>query len=503
MRRKAKFFLILFINSIVFMVNPLLVSAEWVMALEHTHHWARGNAVTLSAICTADLNHDGRVEIVSIGTTEESGIYHAELRVANWDGSTYTLPAQERWMIDGEATNGRQVYCGDLNGDGTSEILTAAISDQLELKLWRFDVTSGSLTVEAVETWETSDVRSMAVGDIDEDGLIEIVTGERQSGRNRFQIRIVQFNGSNFSDEYIENWQVEGVGGTVHGLAVGDVDADGETEIVTAVTANNQIHVRIEYWNGSDMNLETSDQWYTLDRSNAMEVSLGNLDDDPFLEIAVAGTARNMSDTSHPLFGCLSIWQWDLTELRIEAQNTWQSTLGNVEFFGCHVANINSDDLDEIIIVGPLHEDPAKNILRVYNLDGLILNAMFSEEWISEEMRNCFPYTVHAANVDRDSHVEIITGGRAVNLDGEYNHEMTIWSVWMQVRAPGWLSWLENILGFRGWPLYLRARDLIPMPWPIVIYTFVFISLVIVVSWGMIRLIRLIRKPISKTPVKH
>ncbi len=499
MKKRMAFFLTMLTIVCATMVNPSSSMADWVMAPEHTHHWARGTAITLSAIYTADLNDDGLIEIVSIGTTEESGIYHAELRVANWDGSTYTLRAIERWMIDGAATNGREVYCGDLNGDGTSEILTAAISDQLELKLWRFDAGSGSLTVEAEGTWETSDLRSMAVGDIDEDGLIEIVTGERRSVPNRFQIRIVQFDGSDFVDEHIENWQVDGAGGSVHGLAVGDVDADGETEIVTAVTANNQIQVRIGYWNGSDMNLETSDQWYTLDRSNAMQVSLGNLDDDSFLEIAVAGTARNVSDFSHPLFGCISVWQWDQTELRIEAHNTWQSTSGNVEFFGCYVTDINSDDLDEIIVAGPLHEDPAMNILRIYNLDGLILNTMFSEEWLTEEMQNCFTYTVHAANVDRDRHIEIITGGRAVNSSGENNHEMTIWSVWFQIRAPGWLSWLENILGFEGWPLYLRARDLIPMPWPIVIYTMLFLGLVAVVVWGITRLVTFIRKPQSRT----
>ena len=505
MRRKATFFLILFINSIVFMLNPLLVSAEWVMPLEHTHHWDIGTTPRgFAAIRTADLNDDGRIEIVYIGTTGEFDIIHAVLRVMNWDGSFLRVRATEQWTLDDTPTRGHRLFCGDLNDDSESEILTIVKNDfnQSELKVWRFNGFPGSLSVEAVQTLETPGIQSLAVGDVDGDGETEILIGESATAPPRFRIRIMRYDGTGFLEEHTENWQIEGVGGSVEGLAIGDIDTDGEVEIIAAVNAHRQIHIQVMYWDGTVIHQEISGHWSILDQTDVHELCLGNLDDDPYLELVVAGTAMDLG-LSSPQFGCLSVWQWDLTDLSMEAQHAWQSTSGNVEFLGCSVNNINSDDLDEIIIAGPLHENPAMNILRVYNLVDSDLNAMFSQEWITEGMTECFAYTVHSANVDRDHPVEILTGGRAVAPGSIDKHELTIWSVWFRVDAPSWLSWLENILGFRGWPLYLRARDLIPMPWPIVIYTFVFISLVIVVSWGVIRLIRLIRKPISKTPVKR
>jgi hypothetical protein len=494
MKKRMTGCFVLLLIVLIPLLSPVPVMADWVMTHEHTHHWSGESSVTVASICSADLNGDGSVEIVMLGSESVSSQWQATLRILNWDGSFFSLRASERWTTGAADTTARGVFCGDLNGDGTQEILTAVSSDQLELKVWRLGADPGTLTVEAEETWGSYGLRSLAVGDIDGDGMIEIVTGESQTSPSRFLVRIVQFDGASFSDEHIEIWEIDGEGGMVFGLAVGDVDADSEIELVTGVTANNQIHIQIWQWNGSTLSQEASEQWFALSRTNVMELSLGNLDADSFTEIAVAGTARDMSDLSHPLYGCLSIWQWDGTELQLEDHDTWQSSRGNIEYFGCQVVDVNSDDQNEIIVTGPFHEVIPENVLRVYNLTGSGLEVLFSEEWIADDMHHAYAYTVHASDVDNDRKIEIITGGRAVNPEDVQNQEITIWGVWFQVPAPGWLSWLEDILWFEGWPLYLTVRDLIPMPWPIIIYTGIFIGLVVLAAWGVTRLISRIRR---------
>ena len=488
---------------VIVCVNPLPLMADWVTTLEHTELWAGGTAVTLSSVTTSDLNGDGSVEIITIGTTEVSEVFHAELRVLNWDGSEFSQLAEELWQIDDQNTFGREVYCGDINGDGTLEILTAAIGDQLELRVWHFDLDLGSLVSETEGIWDTSGFSSMAVGDVDGDGQIEIITGERGISPDGYQIRIVRFEGDGFVEEHIETWEVGGSVGIVDALAVGDVDADGMAEIVTAVTASERIEVRVWRWNGSSMNLEVSDEWSTMDQTDVADVSIGNLNVDSYLEIVVVGTASDFSVTDHPFFGCVSVWEWDGTDLQLLTYQTWQSTLGMVEFFDCHVIDIDSSGIDEIVVAGPLHETPAQNVMRVYNLDDWTLEAMFSEEWIAEGMTSCFTYAVTAADVDGDDRVEIITCGRGVDASGQSQHEMDIWSAWFQVRPLGWLDWLKVVFSFERWPFYQALRDSIPMPWPNVIYACIFVGVVVFALFGVRRLFSIIRKPESRKPISR
>jgi hypothetical protein len=271
---------------------------------------------------------------------------------------------------------------------------------------------------------------ALTVSDVDADGVEEIITGG-SSSTGDLELRIFAVSEAGVTEEHTEDWRVDGRSGTVFGLATADVDADGDPEIVTASTLpapEEVMDLRVWRWNGSALNLEAEAQWDAGDDTDAVDVAVGNVDEDELPEIAVAGTFTN-AHLDHSKFGVVSLWQWDGETIELEDFDVWQSSLGNVEYFGVSVANIDGAGADEIIVTGPLHETPPQNVLRVYGWDGWHLRAEYSEEWIAEGMDGNFAYVVHAANVDEDIHLEMITGGRAISAGLQNHHQITIWQL--------------------------------------------------------------------------
>ncbi|MGR9117504.1 MAG: FG-GAP-like repeat-containing protein [Gammaproteobacteria bacterium] len=469
---------------VAFGIHPSLGLANLVPILEHTELWAEDDAVAVADICTIDWDGDGSVEIISLATTGVSGQYHAELRVANWNKGVFNVRAVRRWSVEGSTTRARAVYCGDVDGDGVVEILTAteAEPNRMELKVWTWLPGIGRLIVETGRVWEDFGVNELAVGDVDGDGTVEVIVG----GDGSSPLRIVRVDESGFVDVHEESWQIGREG--IKALTIGDINADGSTEIVTAsaALASDDIEVRVWRWNGSVMNLEASHHWHTLISSNVTDAAIGNFDADTFLEVVLVGRARDSSP--HPYFGLVSLWQWNGDRLEVEAYQSWQSTNGNIEFLGTHVADVDLDGVDDIVVAGVLHEIPAMNVFRIYSMDDQSLVANYDKEWIAPEMVYNFAYTVHAADVDGDGGMEIITGGRGATVDDKINLEIDIWG-FRKDELPWFLLRLKNIFSYEGWPFYLALRETLPLPWPWMVYTVGLISIGGLIVLGYQRLL--------------
>lgn len=508
MKNRRKILLEMAAMVVMALTVPVPVMADWVVSHEHVELWGAGSAVTLAEVTIADLDGDGSEEIITIGTTTSSGGDHAELRVANWNDDGYTLRTEVLWQIDDLDTLGKQVVCGDLDDDGTVDILTAAQNrpaDRHELRVWHWDTGTGSLTSEVQRVFDSTGIESMAAADVDGDGRIEILTGESALEILAPRMRLVRVEGGALVEEHVETWEVTGRGSPiVQGLAPGDVDGDGNLEIVTAVTLAEGFELRVWQWDGTSLHLEASEEWDTLDGTDASDVVMANLNEHPFPEIVVIGTATNRANPDHPFYGCVSVWTFDGAELNFIDHDTWQSALGMVEFLDGAAVDLPSLADYQIVLAGPLHEHPARNVIRAYRLnDAGKLESLFTEEWMTAGMTNSYAYAVTAGDVDGDGQVEIIACGRSSETTVSSNHEMDILSVWYQVRIPGYLDWLKNVLGFERWPLFLALSDALPMPWPIVIYSFILVAALVFVTYGIVRMVNIIRRPREEQPPSH
>jgi len=115
-------------------VNAQLRIWNWngyTLSLEKSHEWITEDITEVKAISLNDVDGDGSVDIVTSGETAFYGGFSdvevppeaAQLRVWSWDSEALTLKKQEDWQI-GEGVIAWNVGTGDVNDDGTVEIVT-------------------------------------------------------------------------------------------------------------------------------------------------------------------------------------------------------------------------------------------------------------------------------------------------------------------------------------------------------------------------------------------
>lgn len=99
--------------------------------LEKSHEWENLAITQAESISVNDVDGDGKNEIVTSGYTAGYGSFaagaenktRAELKVWSWDGTTLILEHSKDWLVE-EAASARNVDTGDLDNDGTVEIVT-------------------------------------------------------------------------------------------------------------------------------------------------------------------------------------------------------------------------------------------------------------------------------------------------------------------------------------------------------------------------------------------
>ena len=119
---------------------------------------------------------------------------------------------------------------------------------------------NAELTSENVRTWYWTDdtiVESIASGDVDGDGQTEIVTGGYYDDGTRYVAQLCVWNGATLALENVRTWYWTG-GTRVYSVAVGNVDGDAQTEIVTGghYSDGTRNVAQLCVWNGATLTLE-------------------------------------------------------------------------------------------------------------------------------------------------------------------------------------------------------------------------------------------------------
>ena len=207
------------------------------------------------------------------------------VRVFNTDGQAETLP-NKLFVYDKSFKGGVKVAVGDINNDGQDEIITApGAGESPRIRAFR---KNGSALAEIdfmayAETFNKG--VNIAVGDLDGDGILEIITGSDQGGGP--QIRTfdnrgnVKFTGGFFA--YDEQSRL-GVN-----VAAGDLDNDGVDEIITGLADGQEDQIRIFNAHGEEW--ANGFAAYGLNVRLQINVATGDVDGDGQDEIITgAGT---------------------------------------------------------------------------------------------------------------------------------------------------------------------------------------------------------------------
>jgi len=243
-----------------------------------------GNGVGAStgnvlSVALGDLDDDGDLDAVSGSNTDE------DYEVIAWrnGGAPFSGP----WMQnDVGASTGhvRSVALGDLDGDGDLDVVTGSTSgEDFEVIAWRNDGTpfSGTWTPNDVGA-STAHVRSVALGDLDDDGDLDVVSGG-DSGEN-YEVIAWQNDGTPFSGLWTPN-DVGASAGNVNSVALGDLDDDGDLDIATGSASGEDFEVIAWRNDGTPF----SGLWTPNDvgagTDHVNSVALGDLDGDGDLDI--------------------------------------------------------------------------------------------------------------------------------------------------------------------------------------------------------------------------
>ena len=226
------------------------------------------------SVAAGDFNSDEVADLV-VGT--RSGT----TRVRVVDGASLKLLLDIR-PFGPEFQGGVRVACGDVNGDGTADVIVGAgPGGAPTVKI--FDGKSGN-AIEELQVFEPSFIGgvNVASADFNQDGRDDVVVGAGTGGPST--IRVFDGASGNLVKEFFA-FEQQYVGGVR--VAAGDVTGDGHADIVASVGPSSLPEVKV--FDGRSTNPIGSFFAYPAGMTSGIFVSTADLDGDGVAEI-VTGT---------------------------------------------------------------------------------------------------------------------------------------------------------------------------------------------------------------------
>lgn len=316
---------------------------------------------TIKSLVAGDLDRDGDLDFIGQVDGQPIKVYLGSLSASWGDIEFYSaLNVFGNYAIQDHAV-------GDIDGDGILEIITATNGGNPVY------VNNGDGTFSTTgQALGSSDTRSLKLGDLDGDGDLDLVTGNF-SGPNKVWI-------NDGTGTFSDSGQSLGSAPTLS-VALGDVDKDGDLDMVTG----NYLSQISKVWinNGSGT---FSDSGQSLGSSDTRAIALGDLDRDGDLDI-VAGNYSGQASL---------IWENDGTGV-FSANG---QSLGTAAVVAVALADIDGDsDLD--VLLG--HEGSAAK--QVWRNDG---SGIFTDT--GQRLGSGPTYSFAVADVDGDGDLDFASG---------------------------------------------------------------------------------------------
>ena len=328
------------------------------------------------SVALDDVNGDGELDIVTANTFDDVVVV-----LAGDGGGGFAAVAGSPFAV---GNSPQSLAVGDVNGDSALDIVTANFFGDVTLLAGDG---SGSFAAVAGSPFAVGGILvSVALDDINGDGAIDIVTANVRNSSGDVRV-LAGDGGGGFA-------QVTGspfaVGNSPESVALGDINGDGATDIVTANSDSNDVTVLAGDGGGGIVELAGSPFVLATDPS---DIALGDIDNDGMLDAVISRKARD-----------------DVLVLR---------GLGNGSFSRVD-APVSVGDSPESVALGDINGDGALDIVAANNVsnDVTVLAGNGGGGFIpvagSPFTVGSFPFPVSIAlgDINGDGALDIVTANR-------------------------------------------------------------------------------------------
>jgi hypothetical protein len=193
-----------------------------VTAMTGVNYFAYGTPKWGVNVSAGDIDGDGFDEIIT--GAGPGSVYGPHVRGWNYDNTAISAIPEVSFMAYGTNQFGVNVSCGDVDGDGIEEIVTAPGPGNAfgaHIRGWDFDGTSVTpLPGLSFFAWDYPGVEYGATifagADLDGDGRDELVVGAGPDPQIGTPVKVFRYDGSQVSEWF----SLEGYSGMTHGVNV-------------------------------------------------------------------------------------------------------------------------------------------------------------------------------------------------------------------------------------------------------------------------------------------
>ena len=227
---------------------------------------------TLS-IALGDLDGDGNIDVVA-GNDRQNNRFYLN------DGDDDPFNTQTTGAAFGTITdNVSTIALGDLDGDGKLDVL---VGDPIkyEIRMYLNDGDGNPFDTEAT-VMSSATGKTIAVGDLDEDGDVDIVSG---GGSSWADIRLFLNDGDGNPFDTATSIPMSTAGGGLMSVALDDMDGDGDLDIVTGGYQTNRLYLNNP---GENRFRSVTGTPISTDTDSTRTIALADLNGDGKLDVIV------------------------------------------------------------------------------------------------------------------------------------------------------------------------------------------------------------------------